>query len=240
MAQNSKIEWTEVTWNPITGCTKISAGCQNCYAERMSKRLQAIGMANYKNGFDVTIHEHVLDAPKQWRKPRRVFVNSMSDLFHKDVPESFIDAIFEVMAETSIHNFQVLTKRSARMREFARELPLMDNIWLGVTVENSDYLYRINNLKQTQARVKFISFEPLLGPIPRFDLAGIDWVIVGGESGPHSRPIKPEWVTDIRDQCVNAGVNFFFKQWGGFNKKKTGRLLEGRTWNEMPLTLSIN
>jgi len=238
MAQLSKIEWTEVTWNPVTGCTKISAGCQNCYAERMSKRLQAIGMRNYENGFEVSIHEHVLDAPRRWRKPRRVFVNSMSDLFHDDVPESFIDAIFAIMLEMPIHSFQVLTKRSKRMRDLAQNLPLPDNVWLGVTVENAEYLFRIEDLKSTPARIKFISFEPLLGPMPRLNLKGIDWVIVGGESGPHARPIKAEWVTDIRDQCLNEGVNFFFKQWGGFNKKKTGRLLEGRTWDEMPLVMT--
>jgi protein gp37 len=235
MGQKSTIEWTGSTWNPITGCVKISPGCMHCYAERMAKRLQAMGQPNYANGFKLAMHEHALELPLQWKKPQTIFVNSMSDLFLKDVPVRFIKRVFDVMGKAPQHTFQVLTKRADRLHAMSAELPWMPNIWMGVTVENSDYTQRIDHLRQTGAYLKFLSIEPLLGPIPHLDLDGIDWVIVGGESGPGARPMKPEWVMDIRNQCKRAGVPFFFKQWGGVRKKKAGRELEGRTWDEMPV-----
>jgi len=235
MAANSSIEWTESTWNPITGCMKVSPGCKNCYAERMALRLQAMKQPNYADGFKLAIHRQALELPLQWKKPQTIFVNSMSDLFHKDVPLSFIVEIFEVMKKASWHNFQILTKRSDRLFEINPMLEWPDNVWMGVSVENSNYSYRINHLRLTDASVKFLSLEPLLGPLPKIDLSGIDWVIVGGESGPGARPIDKEWVTDIRDQCQQVGVPFFFKQWGGVKKKKAGRLLDGRTWDEVPV-----
>jgi len=234
MAANSKIEWTECTWNPVTGCTKISPGCQNCYAERMARRLQAMGQPNYRNGFRLTLHPHMLDLPLCWRQPRSIFVNSMSDLFHKDVPLDFIQQVFDVICRAPQHRFQILTKRSERLQELSPKLAWPDNVWMGVTVENQDYTYRIDDLRQTGAAVKFISFEPLLSPIPNIDLTDIDWAILGGESGPGARPMPREWVTDIRDQCVAAKVPFFFKQWGGINKKANGRLLDSQTWDEVP------
>jgi protein gp37 len=234
MAQNSKIEWTESTWNPVTGCTKISPGCKNCYAERMALRLKAAGSPNYANGFKVTLHPHALEIPLRWKKHRTIFVNSMSDLFHKDVPFDFITKVFDVMHRASQHRFQVLTKRSDRLLELSPRLTWPLNVWMGVTVENVDCSFRIDSLRRTDAATKFISFEPLLGPIPDIDLDGIDWVIVGGESGPRARPMEPQWATDIRDQCLNAEVPFFFKQWGGINKKKNGRKLDGRFWDDMP------
>ncbi|MCL1471901.1 DUF5131 family protein [Argonema antarcticum] len=236
MSAKSQIEWTEVTWNPLTGCTKISPGCSNCYAERMAIRLQAMGQPNYKNGFKVTLHEQILDLPLHWKKPRTIFVNSMSDLFHKDVPTEFIRKVFDVMQKAHWHHFQILTKRSNRLLELSNELPWMPNIWMGVSVENQNYIFRIDHLRQTGAKIKFLSLEPLLGPLHDLNLAGIDWVIVGGESGPKARHIDPSWVIDIRDRCQRAEVPFFFKQWGGTNKKKAGRLLEDRTWDEMPVT----
>jgi protein gp37 len=234
MAANSKIEWTECTWNPVTGCTPISPGCQHCYAERMAKRLHAMGQANYRNGFQLTLHAHMLDLPLHWRQPRMIFVNSMSDLFHPDVPLDFILKVFDVMQRASQHCFQVLTKRSERLAQLSPQLPWPDNVWMGVTVENADYAFRIEHLKQTAATVKFISFEPLLGPVAQVNLDGIDWAIVGGESGPGARPMQPEWVTGIRDRCLTGGIPFFFKQWGGVNKKAGGRLLDDRTWDEVP------
>ncbi len=234
MGVGSTIEWTESTWNPLTGCTKISPGCKNCYAERMSLRLRAMGQANYANGFRLTLHEAALDLPLHWKKPQTVFVNSMSDLFHKDVPPAFIQRVFEVMKRASWHRFQVLTKRSDRLLELSPVLPWETNVWMGVSVESEDYTYRIDHLRQTSAATKFLSLEPLLGPLRRLDLSGIDWVILGGESGPGSRKMDPSWVSDIRDQCKHLKIPFFFKQWGGVNKKKAGRLLEGRTWDEMP------
>jgi protein gp37 len=234
MAVNSKIEWTECTWNPVTGCTKISSGCRNCYAERMAKRLCAMGQPNYRNGFRPTVHSRMLEVPLHWRQPRMVFVNSMSDVFHEDVPFDFILRIFDVMRRASQHRFQVLTKRSERLVELSPKLLWPGNVWMGVTVENSDSTVRIDHLRRTGAAVKFLSCEPLLSPIPDINLDGIDWVIVGGESGPGARPMRPEWVTDIRDQCLAAGVAFFFKQWGGVNKKVNGRTLENRTWDEIP------
>ena len=234
MAQNSKIEWTESTWNPVTGCTKISAGCKNCYAERMALRLKAAGSPNYANGFRVTLHHHALEIPLRWKKPRTIFVNSMSDLFHKNISFDFISKVFDVMRRASHHRFQILTKRSGRLLKLSSKLTWPENVWMGVTVENIDCAFRIDDLRQTAAAIKFISFEPLLGPIPNIDLEGIDWIIVGGESGPRARPMKPQWAIDIRDQCLSADVPFFFKQWGGINKKKNGRKLDGRMWNQTP------
>ncbi len=235
MALSSLIEWTDSTWNPVTGCIKISSGCANCYAERLSLRLRAMGNRSYRNGFAVTLHEDLLTLPLRWKKPQNIFVNSMSDLFHEEVPVSFILQIFDVMQLANRHRFQVLTKRSERMLELNDTLPWSPNIWMGVTVESPDYLYRIEHLQRTGANVKFLSLEPLLGPISNLNLNGIDWVIVGGESGPGARPMKKDWAVEIRNQCYNAGVPFFFKQWGGVNKKAAGRQLEGRTWDEMPL-----
>jgi protein gp37 len=234
MAQSSKIEWTESTWNPVTGCTKISIGCKNCYAERMALRLNAAGSPNYANGFRVTVHPHTLKTPLRWKNPRTIFVNSMSDLFHRDVSLDFISRIFDVMHQASHHRFQVLTKRSHRLLKTSPNFLWPKNVWMGVTVENADYTFRIDHLRQTDAAIKFVSFEPLLGPIPNIDLSGVDWVIVGGESGPGARPMRPEWAVDIRDQCLAAGVPFFFKQWGGVNKKKNGRSLDGKIWDNMP------
>lgn len=231
---NSRIEWTESTWNPTTGCNKISAGCKHCYAERMSKRLQAMGIDKYKDAFQLRLHKDALMTPLTWKKSRKIFVNSMSDLFHDDVPIEFIQKVFGVMREASWHQFQVLTKRSARLLVLNSQLEWPQNVWMGVSVENQDYVYRIEHLQQTDAIIKFLSLEPLLGPLANLKLDNIDWVIVGGESGPHARPMKKQWVVDIRDQCAAAQVSFFFKQWGGKNKKVTGRELEGKTWNEMP------
>jgi len=230
----SKIEWTQSTWNPLTGCTKISPGCANCYAERMARRLKAMGNSNYRNGFKLTTHEHILELPLKWKKPRYIFVNSMSDLFHEDVPFDFIKDVFKVMNNARHHIFQVLTKRSRRLGELASRLEWSKNIWMGVSVENADYTYRIRHLADTGAYLKFISFEPLIGRVADADLSMVDWVIVGGESGPGARPILKEWVIEIRDQCIENNIPFFFKQWGGINKKKAGRKLDGRFWNEMP------
>ncbi|MFN3242151.1 MAG: DUF5131 family protein [Planctomycetota bacterium] len=230
----STIEWTNATWNPVTGCTKTSPGCKHCYAERMARRLQAMGQANYARGFQLTLQEHMLDIPLRWRKPRLVFVNSMSDLFHKDVPTSFIQRVFRTMEQAPQHTFQVLTKRADRLREVAPQLPWPENVWMGVSVENADYLDRIDDLRTVPANVRFLSLEPLLGPLTEIDLTGIGWAIVGGESGPGARAMDPEWVRDLRDACAVGGVPFFFKQWGGTNKKKAGRLLDGRIWDEMP------
>ncbi len=234
MANSSSIEWTEATWNPLTGCTKLSAGCKNCYADRMAKRLQAMGSPNYRNGFKITLHEHMLEVPFKWRKPRKVFVNSMSDLFHPQVPDEFIHKVFDVMLRCPQHQFQVLTKRPERVAQMSDSLPWPSNIWMGTSVEDLRVVSRIDYLRDVGAQVRFLSLEPLLGPLPRLNLLDIHWVIVGGESGPKARPIDEAWVTDLRDQCVEWGIPFFFKQWGGRNKKKTGRLLEGRTWDEFP------
>ncbi len=234
MAVNSGIEWTETTWNPVTGCTKISPGCKHCYAERMALRLQAMGQENYRNGFEVTLHERMLPLPFEWRKPRMIFVNSMSDLFHKEVPMEFIEKTFAVMRKAPWHTFQVLTKRSDRLLALKDSIQIPNNVWLGVSVECEDYLYRIDDLRKTAAQVKFLSLEPLIGPLPGLNLEGIDWVIVGGESGPGARSMKEEWARDIRDACLTSHVPFFFKQWGGVFKKRAGRVLEGRTWNQMP------
>jgi protein gp37 len=234
MATNSAIEWTESTWNPVTGCTKISPGCAHCYAERMAKRLQSMGQPNYVHGFQVTLHEGALDLPLRWKRPQMIFVNSMSDLFHEDVPVDFICRVFEVMEEASWHRFQILTKRSARLAELASLLPWPENVWMGVTVESKELAWRIDDLRTVPAAIRFLSLEPLLGPVPGLDLTGIDWVIVGGESGPRARAMKPAWVLDVLHQCRQSGIPFFFKQWGGLNKKKAGRLLKGRQYSEMP------
>ena len=234
MATKSSIEWTESTWNPVTGCTKVSPGCKRCYAERMSLRLQAMGQRNYANGFKLTLHEHMLEKPLSWKKPQVIFVNSMSDLFHKEVPVAFILKVFDVMRRAWWHQFQVLTKRSERLLELNHQIEWPDNVWMGVSVENQDYTFRIDHLRGTDARIKFLSLEPLLGPLPHLNLNGIDWVIAGGESGPGARQMREEWVLQIRDGCKAAGVPFFFKQWGGVNKKRTGRLLQGRTWDDLP------
>jgi len=230
----SSIEWTESTWNPITGCTKISPGCKHCYAERMAKRLQAMGQSNYRNGFAVQTHEHVLNYPLKWKKPQTIFVNSMSDLFHEEVSDEFIFEIFDVMKKAHWHRFQILTKRSERLLKMNPVIEWSENIWMGVSVENQKYTSRIDHLRQTDVSIKFLSIEPLIGAIDELDLEGIDWVIVGGESGPKARIIKKEWVTKIRDICLEKQVPFFFKQWGGVNKKKAGRLLDGKLWEQMP------
>ena len=233
MAQSS-IEWTEQTWNPVTGCTKISPGCKFCYAERFAQRLQSMGADNYKNGFKLTCHPQMLEKPLEWKKPSIIFVNSMSDLFHKDVPESFILAVFEIMSKAYWHQFQILTKRPERVFELNDKLRWTPNIWMGTSIENDYYTSRIDFLRKISAEIKFLSLEPLLGPLPNLNLRKIDWVIVGGESGFKARPMKPEWVLDIQKQCQKANVSFFFKQWGGKNKKQAGRVLNGRTWDEMP------
>lgn len=238
MATNSHIEWTDATWNPVTGCSKISPGCRHCYAERLAARLQAMGQRNYRNGFELTLQPQMLELPLRWKSPKRIFVNSMSDLFHEDVPLSYIKDVFSVMGRAHWHQYQVLTKRSERLLELNARLAWGPQIWMGVSVENEDYLDRIDDLRRTGAHVKFLSLEPLLGPLRGLQVCGVDWVIVGGESGPGARPVDPAWVTGIRDQCVNAGVAFFFKQWGGVQKKRAGRELEGRTWDEMPEALA--
>lgn len=234
MASNSKIEWTSATWNPVTGCSKISAGCKNCYAEKMAKRLHAMGNPSYLNGFEVTCHDRMLDVPLGWKKSRNIFVNSMSDLFHENVPFEFIQKVFSTMLNADWHIYQVLTKRSRRLKEISKHLKWTKNIWMGVSVENNDVTERIDELRDMPALTKFLSIEPLIGPLPEMNLEGIDWVIVGGESGPGARPIELNWVLDIKEQCQSANIPFFFKQWGGVNKKKNGRELEGRTWDEMP------
>lgn len=234
MAQSS-IEWTEMTWNPTTGCDKVSAGCKYCYAEVMTRRLHAMGIEKYKNGFELRLHEDSLQIPYEWKKPKVVFVNSMSDLFHKDVPLSFIQKVFDVMNNTPMHTYQVLTKRAERLYELHDKLNWGVNIWMGVSVENEKVKDRIDFLRETNAKVKFLSLEPLIGPLTNLNLEHIHWAIVGGESGRKARPMKESWVWDIRQQCAEQGVAFFFKQWGGVNKKKTGRELGGRTYDEMPL-----
>ena len=233
MAQ-SKIEWTKFTWNPTTGCDKVSAGCKFCYAEVLAKRLQAMGAEKYKNGFKLTLHEDALKIPYTWKKPRIIFVNSMSDLFHKDIPLEFIQRVFKVMNENPQHVFQILTKRADILLKYNNELEWTDNIWMGVSIENNNFYDRIRLLKKTKAKIKFLSCEPLLGPLSRLPLKGIDWVIVGGESGSKARIMESEWVNNILEQCKKKGVKFFFKQWGGTNKKKAGRELNGRTYDDMP------
>lgn len=230
----SSIEWTEMTWNPTTGCNKVSAGCKFCYAETMARRLKAMGVEKYVNGFNLAIHADALHIPYTWRSPKLVFVNSMSDLFHKDIPLTFIQQVFKVMNDNPQHVFQVLTKRSEIVVKHNDKLHWSHNIWMGVSVESEKFVHRIDDLRKTNARVKFLSCEPLIGPIPFINLSGIDWVIVGGESGRTPRPMEEGWVLDILDQCKKFNTKFFFKQWGGTNKKKTGRMLLEQTWDEMP------
>lgn len=234
MSANSKIEWTEASWNPVTGCTKISEGCAHCYAEKLAWRLRAMGQRNYVNGFEVTLHPDALQLPLRWTKPKSIFVNSMSDLFHKQVPVSFIVEAFEVMATAHWHRFQILTKRAERLAELAPLLRWPPNVWMGVTVENKSWLSRIEHLRNVPASIRFLSLEPLLGPLPAIDLTGVDWVIVGGESGPGARPMDQSWVLEILEECRERNIPFFFKQWGGRSKKKSGRLLAGRLFDEMP------
>ncbi len=239
MAAESPIEWTEATWNPVTGCDKVSPGCKNCYAGRLAVRLKAMGQHNYRNGFEVTLQPQMLSLPTAWKRGRKIFVNSMSDLFHEDVPTDYIQRVFAVMNQAPQHTYQILTKRPQRLLELDRTLAWADHIWMGVSVENASYRNRIDLLRRTRARVKFLSVEPLIGRIADMNLDGIDWVIVGGESGPGARPVQETWVTEIRDQCLAADVKFFFKQWGGVRKHKTGRVLEGRTWDEIPRLAEI-
>lgn len=244
MASKSKIEWTEVTWNPVTGCSKVSEGCRNCYAERMAHRLRAMGQQRYANGFRVTLHDDLVDAPRHWRKPRMIFVNSMSDLFHEAVPFDFIDKVVDTIRDCGQHTFQVLTKRSLRMLEWrhSQTEALPENLWMGVSVESTATMNRAHDLLYCDARIQFLSMEPLLEhvQIPEVVLDGIQWVIVGGESGPKSRPMDDGWVRSIRNQCFLADVPFFFKQWGGPRKGKAGRLLDGKTHDEMPTRVGID
>jgi len=235
MPTKSNIEWTEMTWNPVTGCTKVSQGCKHCYAERMARRLEAMASDRYRDGFQVTLHPDLLDVPRRWRQPRVVFVNSMSDLFHDDIPLAYIQRVFATMRDCPHHTFQVLTKRSERLAELAPQLPWPPNVWMGVSVEDARVLGRVRDLQRVPAAVRFLSLEPLIGPLEALPLEGIHWAIVGGESGPKARPMRREWVTSIFRQCRAARVPFFFKQWGGVRKDLTGRELYGRTYNEMPV-----
>ena len=234
MGSKSTIEWTEATWNPVTGCSKVSMGCTNCYAERLALRLKAMGQKNYANGFEVTLHPHTLELPLSWKKPRNIFVNSMSDLFHESVPIDYIRAVFEIMNKAHWHNFQVLTKRAERLSSVSASLTWPDNVWMGITVEHDIYLKRIDYLRSIPSKIRFLSLEPLLGPLPELDLTNIDWVIVGGESGSGARPMDKVWVINICRQCHEKNVPFFFKQWGGVDKKKAGRLLNGQIYDERP------
>jgi protein gp37 len=234
MATTSNIEWTEMTWNPVTGCVKVSQGCKHCYAERMANRLFAMGAERYHNAFQPTLHYDLIDLPKRWKKPRVIFVNSMSDLFQEAVPTDFIRRVFETMESCPQHTFQILTKRSERLREIGKLLPWPQNVWMGVSVEDTRVASRITDLAAVPAKVRFLSCEPLLGPLEKLRLRGIHWVIVGGESGPGARPMQPEWVESIHLQCRLQDVPFFFKQWGGVRKDMTGRMLNGRTYDEMP------
>lgn len=248
MAYKSNIEWTETTWNPVTGCTRVSKGCDNCYAALLTKRLEAMGQSKYsglinknKNHFNgvVKTHSSTLEQPLRWKKPKKIFVNSMSDLFHKNVQDNFIFEVFETMQKAHWHQFQVLTKRSERLLQLSASILWPKNVWQGVSVENDEVLFRIDHLRQSDANTKFLSLEPLLGPLPNLNLYNIDWVIVGGESGFKSRPMKEEWVKEIKYQCEKQNVPFFFKQWGGKNKKEAGRVLENRTWDEMPFSVAV-
>ena len=240
MSTNTKIEWTDATWNPVRGCVKISPGCKHCYAERFAERFRGVKGHPFEQGFDLRFVPEKLEDPLRWKTSKRIFVNSMSDLFHVDVPLSYIKDVFDVMRRAHWHQYQVLTKRSERLLELSPQLNWQPQIWMGVSVENAEYTSRIDDLRKTGAQVKFLSLEPLLGPLPELNLQAIDWAIVGGESGPGARPVNADWVTDIRDQCRRAGVPFFFKQWGGVQKKKAGRELEGRTWDEMPELVTLS
>jgi protein gp37 len=238
MSGTTQIEWTDSTWNPVTGCSKLTEGCEFCYAERFSERFRGVPGHPFTNGFDITIRPERLTQPLGWKKPRRIFVNSMSDLFHKEIPRSFVDCVFDTMERADWHTFQVLTKRSSLMTRYLRgryaDADVPAHIWLGVSIENKKNAVRLTHLKSGPTSSKFISFEPLLGPVGQLNLEGIDWAIVGGESGPRARPLLEQWVTEIRDQCIAQGVAFFFKQWGGVRPKSGGRKLQGREWNEYP------
>ncbi|MCH7904204.1 MAG: phage Gp37/Gp68 family protein [Armatimonadetes bacterium] len=234
MASTSSIEWTNMTWNPVTGCTKVSQGCKHCYAERMAKRLKAMGTERYKNGFKLTLHPDLIELPKQWKKPRLIFVNSMSDLFHENIPLEFIEQIFTTIKECPQHTFQVLTKRSERLSQVAGELEWPENLWMGVSIEDDRVIQRVHDLRTVPAAVRFLSCEPLIGPLDDLPLDGIHWVIVGGESGPKARPMDGDWARSIRAQCYDANVKFFFKQWGGVRKHVTGRELDGKFYDDMP------
>lgn len=234
MGDKSAIEWTDATWNPVTGCSKVSPGCKNCYAERLAARLKGMGNPRYSNGFNLTVHDDQLTLPLRWKQPKKIFVNSMSDLFHEDVPDEFILKAFEIMEKAHWHLFQILTKRAERLAKIAPRLPWPSNIWQGVSIENADYSWRVQHLRRVPAKVRFLSVEPLLGPIPDLPLTGISWVIVGGESGPNYREVEINWVRDIRDQCLRTNVPFFFKQWGGLTSKAGGRYLDRRVWSQMP------
>jgi protein gp37 len=234
MADRSRIEWTEATWNPVTGCSKVSPGCAHCYAETFAERWRGVPGHPYEQGFDLRVWPERLEMPLRWRRPRAVFVNSMSDLFHEDIPDHYVAQVFDVMVRAEQHTFQILTKRQDRLAELASQLPWRRNIWMGVTIENRRFVHRADALREVPAAVRFISAEPLLGPLDGLDLAGIDWLITGGESGPRHRRIDREWVTDLRDRCQNEGVAFFFKQWGGHRPKSGGRRLDGREWDQMP------
>ena len=240
MGSKSKIEWTDATWNPTTGCTKVSSGCKFCYAEPLAEDLQLKGARNYRNGFKLTTHEHMLETPLKWKKPKRVFVNSMSDLFHEDIPDEFIHRVFDVMSKAYWHQFQVLTKRIHRVVGMNDSLNWAPNIWMGVSIEDDIVQHRMDDLRDTDAKVKFLSIEPLIGQLTPIWLDDIDWVIVGGESGKTPRPMKPQWAREIRDACVLQRVPFFFKQWGGVNKRNAGRELDGRTWDEFPKAAEKN
>jgi protein gp37 len=236
MADNSRIEWTEATWNPVTGCSKVSPGCAHCYAETFAERWRGLPGHPYEQGFDLRLWPERLEVPLRWRRPRTIFVNSMSDLFHEAIPPAYIAEVFEVMQRADWHVFQILTKRPERLEALAHELPWPPNVWMGVSIENRRFVHRADNLRRTPAQTKFISAEPLLGPLEGLDLSGIDWLIAGGESGPRHRPMRIEWARDLRDRCVEGNVAFFFKQWGGIRSKTGGRMLEGRTWDELPAT----
>jgi protein gp37 len=236
MADNSAIEWTEATWNPVTGCSKVSPGCAHCYAETFAERWRGLTGHPYEQGFDLKLWPERLEIPLRWRRPRTIFVNSMSDLFHEAIPDGFISEVFEVMLRADWHVFQVLTKRPERLEALADDLPWPPHVWMGVSIENRRFVHRADHLRRTPAEIKFISAEPLLGPLERLDLADIDWLIAGGESGPRHRPMRIEWARDLRDRCADENVAFFFKQWGGIRSKTGGRVLDGRTWDELPAT----
>lgn len=234
MADNSAIEWTEATWNPVTGCSQVSPGCAHCYAKTFAERWRGVAGHPYEQGFELRLWPQRLEQPLRWARPRMIFVNSMSDLFHEDIPEEYIEEVFDVMGRADRHTFQILTKRHERLAELGSSLPWHSNVWIGVSVENRRFAHRIDHLREVDAAVRFISAEPLLGPLDGLDLSGIDWLIAGGESGPKHRPMQAEWVRDLRDRCAEEEVAFFFKQWGGHRPKSGGRLLDGRTWDEMP------
>lgn len=239
MSSESRIEWTNATWNPVTGCSLISEGCRNCYAKRMANRLQAMGLHRYEKGFLVSTHNDLIEVPLHWKKPRLIFVNSMGDLFHEKVPTEFIEKVFNTIQKAPWHIFQLLTKRADRLENLSLKLSWPQNLWMGVTVESQEYVSRIEKLRNVPASIKFISFEPLLGPIKYSNLRNIDWVIVGGESGPYARTMSADWVRIIRNACVEHSIPFFFKQWGGTRKKKLGRMLDQRIWSQYPSSSAI-